>query len=72
MKTETVNLRLTPEEKEKLAAAAAARDISISQLIREAYREYLRKEVKQNAYTKLSKLENGIYQQGNAEAVKRK
>ena len=46
MKTETVNLRLAPEEKEKLAAAAAARDISISQLIREAYREYLRKEVK--------------------------
>lgn len=46
MKTETVNLRLTPEEKEKLAAAAATRDISISQLIREAYREYLRKEVK--------------------------
>ncbi len=41
-RTEVISLRITPEEKERLAAAAAAKDIPISQLIREV----LRKEVK--------------------------
>ena len=41
-RTEVISLRITPEEKEKLTAAAAERDIPISQLIREILKDYLR------------------------------
>lgn len=41
-RTEVISLRITPEEKEKLATAAAERDIPISQLIREILKNYLR------------------------------
>lgn len=40
-KSVKVEIRLTPEEKELLTAAAERRDISVSQLIRESYREVI-------------------------------
>lgn len=42
MKTEKITFRLSEVDKEKLAAVAAAKDISISQLIREACETYLK------------------------------
>lgn len=46
MKDTTITFRLTEQEKEKIIAAAAKKDIPFSQLIREAIREFIREEVK--------------------------
>lgn len=47
MKDVTITFRLRESEKKKLIAAAAEKDVPVSQLVREAVREYLRKEDKE-------------------------
>lgn len=44
MKTSTITLRISEEEKELITKLAKKRDIPISQLIRELCREAIRKE----------------------------
>lgn len=47
MKTEittTMSIRISLEEKEKLQQLAKANDLSLSQLVRKAIKEYLNKE----------------------------
>lgn len=46
MKTATITLRITEEEKAKIMEIAAKRDIPVSQLIRELCREIFDKEEK--------------------------
>ena len=41
---EKISVRFRPTEKEEIQACADAKDISVAQLIREAIREYIRKE----------------------------
>ena len=43
MKDTTITFRLRESEKKQLMAAAAAKDIPVSQMIREAVKEYLSK-----------------------------
>ena len=42
MKTATIGLRISEQEKEQLEAIAAKRDVSLSQIIREIIKEYLK------------------------------
>ena len=44
-KTETIAFRVSSEEKQKFEAIAASKDIPVSQMIREAIREYIKREV---------------------------
>ena len=44
MKTEKISIRISEEEKEKIAAIAKGRDVSVSQIIREFCREMLQKQ----------------------------
>lgn len=46
MKNTSITLRLSEQEKEQLKAIADKKDIPLSQLIREACREYIHKEDK--------------------------
>ena len=46
MKTAQIGIRITEQEKEALTAIAAEKDIPMSQLVREAIREYLKQEDK--------------------------
>lgn len=46
MKTSTITLRISEEEKAKIMKIAAERDIPVSQLIRELCREIFNKEEK--------------------------
>ena len=46
MKKTTIGLRISEQEKERLIAIAAKKDIPLSQLVREAVREYMNKEGK--------------------------
>jgi predicted DNA-binding protein len=39
----TITVRITEEMKERLEAVAAAKDIPISQIVREAVKEYIQK-----------------------------
>ena len=41
MKSEKISIRISEEEKEKIAAIAKERDVSVSQIIREFCREML-------------------------------
>ena len=41
---EKISVRIRTNEKEEIQACAAAKDISVAQLIREAIREYIKKE----------------------------
>ena len=44
MKTAQIGIRITEQEKEALAAIAAKKDIPLSQLVREAIREFLKQQ----------------------------
>lgn len=44
MKTATIGVRIKEEEKEKLEAIAASKDIPLSQLVREAIKNYIQEE----------------------------
>ena len=44
MKQASITIRITESEKEKIKAAAASKDIPLSQLIREAIREFIQRE----------------------------
>lgn len=44
VKTETIAFRVSTEEKQKLEAIAKQKDIPVSQLIREAIRQYIQQE----------------------------
>lgn len=46
MKNTTIGIRISEQEKEKLITIAAKKDIPLSQLVREAVREYMNKEDK--------------------------
>lgn len=48
MKAASITIRLTDDEKNKYFAEAMKRDIPLSQLVREAMREYLNQEEKEN------------------------
>lgn len=43
-KDTTITIRIAEQEKEALKAAAAKRDVPVSQLIREAIKDYLKQE----------------------------
>lgn len=44
VRTETMAFRVSPEEKQKFEAIAKEKDIPVSQLIREAVRQYIQQE----------------------------
>ena len=44
MKTEKIEIRISPAEKELLKQVASKQDISMSQLIRQLIKEYIEKE----------------------------
>ena len=44
MKTAMIGIRIKEEEKEKLEALAASKDIPLSQLVREAIKQYIKQE----------------------------
>ena len=44
MKQASITIRITESEKEKIKAAAAGKDIPLSQLIRDAIRKYIEEE----------------------------
>lgn len=46
MKTSNITFKLTDAEKEAIKALAAQKDVPMSQLIREAVKEYIQKEKK--------------------------
>lgn len=46
MKTATIGLRISEQEKAQLEAVAAMKDIPLSQLIREAVRKYIMEDQK--------------------------
>ncbi len=46
MKNTTITIRISEQEKEALVAIAAKKDVPVSQLVREAIREYLKQEGK--------------------------
>ena len=70
MKDATITIRIKEQEKEQLIEAAARRDMPLSQLIREALREYIEPTKQEltpekifafvNAYNKLT-VESGTY-----------
>ena len=44
MKTATIGIRIDELEKERLEAIAQSKDIPVSQIVREAIREYIKQE----------------------------
>lgn len=44
MKNSTITIRINEQEKEKIAAIAAEKDVPVAQIIREAIREYLERD----------------------------
>ena len=46
MKDTSITIRLTEQEKERIKAVAAKKDIPVSQIIRELIKEYIEKESK--------------------------
>lgn len=44
MKTATLGIRMSEAEKKKLEAIAERKDIPVSQIVREAIREYIKQE----------------------------
>lgn len=47
MKTASITIRISEDEKERFNKIAAKKDVPLSQLIREAMREYLNQEEKE-------------------------
>jgi len=46
MKNSTITIRINEQEKERIAAIAAEKDVSVAQIIREAVREYIANQAK--------------------------
>ena len=44
MKNSTITIRINEQEKTKIAEIAAAKDVPVAQIIREAIREYIEKQ----------------------------
>lgn len=44
MKNSSITIRISEQEKEKITAIAASKDVPVAQIIREAIREYIEKQ----------------------------